>query len=264
MPGTVRPDPSTLGVAGERGSHHEGRLSARPRLPSFPELSDFWRRRLAGMSTDDDARWENRTGLTFAIDNHIVDGTTPAEVELRRLHTEGWIELVLTDVTRTEWVAADPEKRQQLEDLAIGYAEYHGPAVWGHFRWGSAVWGGAEDRERLERVFAALVPGTDLKSGRAQDVRDAMNVATAIRYGTNGFITRDGIGKDRGVLHSAGAIKAAFDDFSILSPEQALAFVERTMRGWQAVQLKRSPPVTGGQPGIPSDPESGLSGCSLS
>ena len=28
---TVRPDPSTPGVVGERGSHHEGRLPARPR-----------------------------------------------------------------------------------------------------------------------------------------------------------------------------------------------------------------------------------------
>ena len=28
---TVRPDPSTLGAVGERGSRHEGRLPARPR-----------------------------------------------------------------------------------------------------------------------------------------------------------------------------------------------------------------------------------------
>jgi hypothetical protein len=28
---TVRPDPSTLGAVGERGSHHEGRSPARPR-----------------------------------------------------------------------------------------------------------------------------------------------------------------------------------------------------------------------------------------
>jgi hypothetical protein len=188
------------------------------------------------MRTGDDARRENRTGLTFAIDNHIVDGTTPAEIELRRVHTEGWIELVLTDVTRTEWLAANPDKRQQLEDLALGYAEYHGPVVLGHSRLGSTVLGSAEDRERLERVFAALVPGTDFKSARTQDVRDAMNVATAIRYGTNGFITRDGIGKDRGILHGAYAIRAAFDDFSILSPEQALAFVDRMMRRWQARQ----------------------------
>jgi hypothetical protein len=32
MPGTVRPDPSTLGVVGERGSDHEGRVSVRFRL----------------------------------------------------------------------------------------------------------------------------------------------------------------------------------------------------------------------------------------
>jgi hypothetical protein len=30
---TVRADPSTLGVVGERGSHHEGRPPARPRPP---------------------------------------------------------------------------------------------------------------------------------------------------------------------------------------------------------------------------------------
>src|SRR5215211_8538700 len=34
MPGTVRPDPFTLGVVGERGSHHEGRVSVRPRRQS--------------------------------------------------------------------------------------------------------------------------------------------------------------------------------------------------------------------------------------
>jgi hypothetical protein len=32
MPGTVRPDPSTLGVVGERGSHHEGRSRPVPGL----------------------------------------------------------------------------------------------------------------------------------------------------------------------------------------------------------------------------------------
>jgi hypothetical protein len=93
-----------------------------------------------------------------------------------------------------------------------------------------------EDQERLDRVFAALFPGRDLKSGRTQDVRDAMNIATAIRYGANGFITRDGAGKSRGVLDGADTIKATFDGFSILSPEQALAFVKRMMRRWQALQ----------------------------
>lgn len=190
----------------------------------------------APMSADssDDARWENRTGLTFAIDSHIVDGRTPAEVELRRLHTDGWIELVLTDVTRTEWLAADPERRQQLENLAINHVEHWGPMTIGHSRLKASVIGSPEDQERLERVLALLFPAADRRTGRRPHVRDAMNVSLAIREGLNGFITRDGAGKKRRVLDGADAIKTAFDDFSILSPEQALAFVERMMQRWQA------------------------------
>jgi hypothetical protein len=189
------------------------------------------------MSTDDtnqDSHGQNRTGLIFAIDNHIVNGATPAEVELRRLHTKGWIELVVTDVTRTEWLTANPERRQELEELAITYVEYWGPVTLGQSRLGASVLGGPGDQERLERVFSVLFPGHELKVGRTQDIRDAMNVATAIRYGTDGFITRDGIGKDRGVLDGAEMIRAAFDGFSILSPEQAVAFAERMIRRWQA------------------------------
>jgi hypothetical protein len=186
------------------------------------------------MSADssDEPRWENRTGLVFAIDNNIVNGETPAELDLKRLHTDGWIQLVLTDVTRTEWLADNPQHRQRLEELAIGYGEYWGPLTLGHSRPGSAVLGSSEDQERLEAVFAALFPRADFRTARKQHVRDAMNVATAIRYGVNGFITRDGSGKKRGVLDGADAIKAAFNDFSILSPERALAFVERTIQGW--------------------------------
>jgi hypothetical protein len=185
------------------------------------------------MSADSsDERWENRTGLVFAIDNNIVNGETPAELELKRLNKDGWIQLVLTDVTRTEWLADNPQHRQRLEELAIDYAEYWGPLTLGHSRPGSAVLGSSEDQERLEAVFAALFPRADFRTARKQHVRDAMNVATAIRYGVNGFITRDGSGKKRGILDGADAIKAAFNDFSILSPERALAFVERTMQGW--------------------------------
>jgi hypothetical protein len=179
-----------------------------------------------------DERREDRTGLVFAIDNHIVDGETSAELELKRLNKDGWIELVLTDVTRTEWLAAKPERRQELEELAIGYVEYWGPMVVGQPRLGGTVLGSSEDQERLEAVFSALFPDADFRTGRTQHVRDAMNVATAIRYGLNGFITRDGIGEKRGVLDRADAIKAAFNDFSIYSPEQAVAVAERMIQRW--------------------------------
>lgn len=177
---------------------------------------------------------QNRLELVFAIDNHIVTDDMPAGKELKRLHEDGWIELVLTDVTRTEWLSAKPERQQILLELGIQYAEYYGPLVLGHSRLGSAVLGSPQDRERLAIVFRILFPGAIFESARKQHVRDAMNVATAIRYGVIGFVTRE-----RALLDKQDAIKAAFNDFAILSPEQALAFANRMIERWRTREARR-------------------------
>jgi hypothetical protein len=182
-----------------------------------------------------DQRWENRSGLVFAIDNHIVDGDTSAELDLKRFHTDGWIELVLTDVTRTEWLTAKPERKPILEDLAISYAEYWGPAVVERSRLGSAVVGSPEDQERLERVFGILFPGTVMETSRQQHTYDAMNVATAIRYGVNGFVTNE-----KRLQNKRHAIEAAFDGFSIFSPQRAVAISNRIVAGWRAIEARGS------------------------
>jgi hypothetical protein len=184
-------------------------------------------------SRSDEARWQNRLGLTFAIDTNIVSKDEREEAALKRLHTDGWIELVMSDVTRTEWVdRATPEQREHLEALAIAYVEYHGALTLDSSRLDSNILGTDEDQERLNRVFAALWPNKVLRHARKQDVRDAMNVARAIRYGVHGFITRDGEGRKGTLLKRADAVKAAFNSFGIMSPSQALAFVERMRRGW--------------------------------
>ena len=56
----------------------------------------------------------------------------------------------------------------------------------------------------------------------------------AIRYSTDGFVTRDGEGKKGTLLKRADAIKAAFNDFSILSPEQAVKVADRAVACWKA------------------------------
>jgi hypothetical protein len=61
-----------------------------------------------------------------------------------------------------------------------------------------------------------------------------MNVATAIRYGVNGFVARDGQGKNGTLLKRADAIKAAFNDFPILSPKQAVKIAEYAVVRWNA------------------------------
>jgi hypothetical protein len=175
------------------------------------------------------AKWQNRIELTFVIDNHIVDSDIPEAVELRRLDEQGWIDLVLTDVTKTEWRDADPDRHAALLDQAVDYGEVYGPMVLGHSRIGRSVLGSAEDEDRLGRVFGILFPGTDLLTARKQHIRDAMNVATAIRYGVNCFVTND-----RRLLNKRDAIKAAFNDFLVTSPEAALAFARRMIKRYEA------------------------------
>jgi hypothetical protein len=178
-----------------------------------------------------DQLWENRTGLVFAIDNHIVDGDTPAELDLKRLHMDGWIGLVLTDVTGTEWLTAKPEDKATLEELAIGYVEYWGPLTLGRSRLDRSKVGSSEDQERLERVFSILFPGTTMEASREQHTYDAMNVATAIRYGVNGFVTNE-----KRLQNKRHAIEAAFDGFSIFSPQRAVAASNRMVAGWRAIE----------------------------
>ena len=66
-----------------------------------------------------------------------------------------------------------------------------GPAVWDHSRFDHSVFGSEEDRERLAAVFSALFPGADWAATSSKSRRDAMHVATAIRYGYTGFLTRE-------------------------------------------------------------------------
>jgi hypothetical protein len=173
-------------------------------------------------NNEDDQRWSNRTGLRFIIDGHVVTDSTAEALVLKQLHIDGWIDLELTDVTRTEWLTAQPEKLQELEDLGLNYIEYYGPQVLGHSRLGSSVLGSPEDEERLKRVFSILFPGTDFETARKQHIRDAMNVATAIRYAVNGFVTCE-----RRLLNKREIIRATFNDFAILSPGRAAEIAKR-------------------------------------
>jgi len=178
-------------------------------------------------------RWENRTGLVFAIDNHIVDGDTSAELDLKRLHKDGWIELVLTDVIRTEWVDAKPARKAILEQLAIGYVEYWGPLTLDRSRLERSKLGTPEDQERLYRVFGILFPGTTMEASREQHTYDAMNVATAIRTGVNGFVTNE-----KRLQNKRHAIEAAFNGFSIFLPQRAVVTSNRMVAGWRVIEAK--------------------------
>lgn len=168
-------------------------------------------------------RFKNRTGRAFAIDTNFVDDPSPAAAELRTLHEAGWINLSRSDTLVTELLGArDDAHREELISTASEYVEHRGPAIWGRFRWDSSVWPTEEDAERVSTVFEILHPDSSMPDTRRNHVRDAMHVATAIRYGLNGFVTRDD-----GILAKQAKIKERFNGFVVCDPDQALTISRR-------------------------------------
>lgn len=160
---------------------------------------------------------DNLTGLTLFIDTHIIDATDEAPVRLRRLHTEGWIELRRTDVMDTELANAPADKRSPLNEASAVYEEELGPGVWGNSRWGHAVWASDDDAARLDDAYTILFPKANRATATHNHLRDAMHVASAIRSGAFGFITRD-----RRVLSKSERIAERFRGFRLWTPEQGL------------------------------------------
>jgi hypothetical protein len=167
-------------------------------------------------------RFLSRTELRFVLDTHLLDDKSPEMVKLRELHEGGWIDLTRTDVMDTELQGAGPDKVRRLLALSGQYVEHLGPAVLDHSRFDHAVFGSEEDGQRLDAVFAVLFPGADRKTCRPQHLRDAMNVATARRYGATGFVT-----KEKRLLNKGDAVKEQFNGFVLCSPTKCLEISDR-------------------------------------
>jgi hypothetical protein len=167
-------------------------------------------------------------GRRYAIDTNLVGRTSPAMDCLWEYHRGSWIQLLKTDTLDTELSGArDPERRRTLLDETALLIEQLGPLVLDHSRPSHAVLGSPADQANIDKVIRTLFPNEDPRAPGAshgkQRVRDAMHVNTAKRYGLDGLITND----EADLLRRAAAVKAAFDGFLIVTPEQALASVER-------------------------------------
>lgn len=173
---------------------------------------------------------QNRLSLRFVIDTHILDDGARETDELWRLHRAGWFNLTRTDVLDTELLAAPEERRSDLLARSGELTEHFGPLVLDHSRLDHAVLGGRTDEELLHRVFALLYPGAVWGAARPQHTRDAMHVAWAIRYGADGFITRD-----RRLLNKREAVARAFDGFLILEPAETVDRINRRKRREDAI-----------------------------
>ncbi|TXK34260.1 type II toxin-antitoxin system VapC family toxin [Nonomuraea sp. C10] len=159
----------------------------------------------------------NRTAFTLFIDTNIIGSDDQSVLALRRLREEGWINLQRTDTMDTEFLTAPPELWVNLTEESSRYPETFGPLILDHSRLGSSILGDDEDEARLHSVFAILYPGAEWGEARKNHVRDAMHVATSIRYGGDGFVTYD-----KRMLNKYNEIAAQFGGFRILSPAQAV------------------------------------------
>ena len=81
---------------------------------------------------------------------------------------------------------------------------------------------GGQNADRVATVFDILHPDSSMSETRRNHVRDAMHIATAIRYGLNGFITRD-----TAILGKQAKIKERFDGFLVRDPSGALTISRR-------------------------------------
>jgi hypothetical protein len=164
------------------------------------------------------------TGLMLYIDTNVVDADDPAAADLRRLHQEGWIQLQRTDTVDTELASAPVEKRDRLLGLSRPYVESLGPMVADHSRADFSVGASDGDGARIRTAYGILHGGAARL--RDNDLRDAMHVATAIRYGAFGFVTFD-----KKLLRKADAVRNAFGGFYVLDPSAArLEGMERVRR----------------------------------
>jgi len=121
------------------------------------------------------------------FDVNFVDDETPAAHRLRQYHAEGWITLIRSDTLDTELEnTKDESKREELLAASRPYIESLGPGVVGSSRVGHMLIASDNDAAGLDRVYSILFPGSDRRHSSHRKVRDAMHVATAIRYGGHG------------------------------------------------------------------------------
>jgi hypothetical protein len=171
------------------------------------------------------------TGIQWQIDVHVLDREHAAT--LRRFHEAGWLSLESSDTTRVEIAGlADDDKREELEDLAWQFPMPMGPFVLGHSQFDSSVVASEEDQARIEAVYNVLWPDNAIEDDAAptsslgrRRFRDALHVATAIRYGISAFITCD-----RRILAKRDELAELFGGFSVMCVSDA------TLSAFVAVQ----------------------------
>lgn len=177
------------------------------------------------------------TGLCLYFDTNVIGDQAQAVQELWRCRTEGWIRIQRTDTMDTELERASELKRQDLLAESAQLAESLGGVRIGVATGVPKMTGSDQDQRDLEDAFEILHPGSTKLPRRGNDVRDAMHICCAARYGAQMFVTRD-----KGILKRALQIRERFD-LEVADPEQTMIDVEKaifsTIRAHEKIQYPK-------------------------
>ena len=158
------------------------------------------------------------------LDTSCVNAKQEIEAlnELERLNDEEKIMVEITDTFETELRSGKGYPRGLPKALKYIFAE--GPAVVGHSRVGSCIVGSDEDDKRMTRVLEILF-GKKLRAKyTGNEIRDAMHISTAIRYGGTYFVTLD-----KKVLNKSEEVKSEFQ-ITITDPEECFKQVKDRLK----------------------------------
>lgn len=109
--------------------------------------------------------------------------------ELETLYGQCRVFLAKTDVVDAE---LDPGKNDMVGNhflASMNFLELHGPVVLDHSRLDHSLLASEADIQRLDRVKEIVGVRTSRERNASHDLRDAMHIATSIRYGYDGFVT---------------------------------------------------------------------------
>lgn len=167
----------------------------------------------------DTSVWVQRSDPTDRMEDQLA--AIEQLIEYRKEHRVELAKTDTVDTERTEGVAPSAAAARIAETAE--FIEVLGIAVVGHSRWDHAVFGNDDDSDQFGRMFDTLFPNGDRNATdrtSMHNVRDAMHVATTIRYGYDVLVTTD----DK-LLKRSPVIQSDLN-IEILRPTEAVRWVE--------------------------------------
>lgn len=124
------------------------------------------------------------SNILIYIDTNCINSKKKIEPlnELEKLHEEEKIMIEKTSVLDTELQENSAYNAQRLKK-SQGYIESYEAGNWDNSRWDHALWATDQDDKDLTRILDILWGRKVRTAYTKQEMRDAIHISTAARYG---------------------------------------------------------------------------------